>query len=408
MQPPISLRTPRYSSDLSSSHMQSAPARSGRRLLALATLGLVACAALAPTAHAKVELRAGAATSCVGATNNADIDSTSLPRPAAATDTDLLVATITVLEPETAPTSAGWTKVQELYVYNGRATSTFVRFAGSAPGPFVFTHTQADASVGSIAAFSGVNTTTPVASGSAGAAGTGSPWTMPNAQSTMWGGMRYSSVSSQASATATFQENLAELCDRQEAALSLATAYERMNAGTTPDRTITRSSTAAAYGQTLVLQPARSCGGGALTLTKPATLAFPTKALTGLDETLSATATMTVDDQRGSGAGWNLSATSTTFQNGAHLLPHAATSIVGVGAADGPASCESPSNSVVSYPMTLPAGQPAPPAVKLYNAAVDSGLGPVDLSLDAELFIPANTRAGTYASSWTFTLATGP
>lgn len=218
--------------------------------------------------------------------------------------------------------------------------------------------------------------------------------------------MRYSAVASNSVVTSTFQAGLTEACDRSELSKSLATAWEPINSGASPTRTVTRTGTSATIGHTLILQPL-SCGSGGLNLTAPATVTFPPTTLTGFDQTLTATPTFTVDDQRGSGAGWNLSGTSTTFSSGSSTLPTTATRFVSPTPTNGAGFCEAPSNTVV-YPVTLPAAAVAPAATKLFNAATDSGLGAVDIVLNTQLAVPAHSRVGTYTSTWTFTLATGP
>ena len=58
--------------------------------------------------------------------------------------------------------------------------------------------------------------------------------------------------------------------------------------------------------------------------------------------------------------------------------------------------------------MTVPAAATAPAPVKVYDASASSGAGPVNVALTAALNLPANARIGTYNSTWTLTLASGP
>jgi hypothetical protein len=66
-----------------------------------------------------------------------------------------------------------------------------------------------------------------------------------------------------------------------------------------------------------------------------------------------------------------------------------------------------PTNSV-AYPVTLPAGATAPAAAKLYDAAANTGAGPTNVTLTFQLAVPANAYNGSYTSTWTFTIASGP
>ncbi|HTV11345.1 MAG TPA: hypothetical protein VME20_05720 [Acidimicrobiales bacterium] len=155
-----------------------------------------------------------------------------------------------------------------------------------------------------------------------------------------------------------------------------------------------------------------ACTGGSLTLETSPTVAFPSVTLNGYNTSSTTTINLALNDETGSGAGWNLNATSTTFSNGASFqLPPTATMITGAIASAASGNCSLPSNSV-SYPVTLPAGATPPTAAQLFNAATNSGEGPTDLALTARVAVPANARAtsgGTvYSSTWTLSLSSGP
>jgi hypothetical protein len=154
--------------------------------------------------------------------------------------------------------------------------------------------------------------------------------------------------------------------------------------------------------------PAGACAGGGLSLTSPATVGFPGVTLTGLDQTTTTTAVPVPSDMTGTLNGWKLQGTSTTFVNAAsQTLPTNATTVTAASAAAAAGNCSLPTNSV-GYPVTLPAGSPAPAAVKLYNAAVGTGGGPANVTLTVVLAIPGNAYKGSYSSTWTFSIASGP
>jgi hypothetical protein len=134
--------------------------------------------------------------------------------------------------------------------------------------------------------------------------------------------------------------------------------------------------------------------------------------LNGLDQTVSTTQALDVGDATGSGTGWNITATSTTFSTGGgspHLLSTSATSLTGAptDACDASATCTLATNSV-TYPYVLPAGGTAPTATKMYNAAANTGLGNQTVTPTWRLSVPASTFAGTYTSTWTISLVSGP
>jgi hypothetical protein len=135
---------------------------------------------------------------------------------------------------------------------------------------------------------------------------------------------------------------------------------------------------------------------------------FPSTTIAGTDQTVSTTGVIAADDETGSGAGWNITGTSTTFTNvGSKTLPTTATVVTAASAAASAGNCSVPSNSL-SYPITLPAGASAPTSVKLYNAAINSGGGPANVTLTFRLTVPSNAFTGSYSSTWTFTIASGP
>jgi hypothetical protein len=136
-------------------------------------------------------------------------------------------------------------------------------------------------------------------------------------------------------------------------------------------------------------------------------LAWPSTALTGRNQSITTPLTMSPNDQTGSGAGWNLAATSTTFTSGARTLPTTAAQITAASASSASGNCSLPVDQI-SYPVTVPAATSAPAAVKVFNAGAGTGAGPATVALTANLNVPGNARVGTYTSTWTLTLSSGP
>lgn len=134
--------------------------------------------------------------------------------------------------------------------------------------------------------------------------------------------------------------------------------------------------------------------------------------LNGANQTATAPQAIDVSDATGSGAGWNVTATSTTFTNGGHTLGTGATTIAatpGV-ACDTGATCQpaTPLGSSVSYPYTLPAAAVAPTATKMFDANANTGMGNQTFTPTWSLAIPANAYAGSYTSTWTLSLVSAP
>ncbi len=149
------------------------------------------------------------------------------------------------------------------------------------------------------------------------------------------------------------------------------------------------------------------CGGGSLTVTPPPSVAFPGVTIAAAGSTSTTTGNITVGDLRGTGAGWQVDATSTTFTAGGHALPTTATTVTGASSSNGAPTCASPVN-FVGYPVTLPAGSTPPAPAQLYNATANSGEGNQTVTLNFSVAIPGYAYSGSYSSTWTFTVASGP
>ena len=127
----------------------------------------------------------------------------------------------------------------------------------------------------------------------------------------------------------------------------------------------------------------------------------------------SYTLPITVIDARGSGRGWNLMITSTTFKYADHdknkdRLSTTASRLVGVNASCGTSStCTVPANSI-SYPLVIPAASTPPPPVKFFNAAQYTGLGKFILKMMVNVQVPNNVETGTYTSTIVISVANGP
>ncbi|MDQ8043979.1 MAG: WxL domain-containing protein [Solirubrobacteraceae bacterium] len=374
------------------------------------------CLAVAATLSAVLPDRARAAVGFRAAScgQSSNVSTLTLAVPAGTKVGDLLVATVGVGKPPLAD-PAGWTPVPGLRgtVHSEQELVTWYRFA-SAPVPASYTFTgtgSPDALAGGIVAFSGVSTTSPI-SGTPAQTIQSSLTTsdvLPNSTGAVAGSMRYSAVGSDDMTTAAYPAAMTMSCNEPNGTgvdISTSIAWESTGAGTTATRTVTRNDNARSVLHTLVLNPV-PCGAGGLDIAIPSTLDFPATVLSGLDQTRAAVINLDVNDQTGSGAGWNVTATSTTFRSGSFSLPTSAASITGASPVASSGNCVMPTNGI-AYPVTVPAGSTAPTAAKVFNAAASTGAGPVDLDLSVSLAIPASARVGTYVSTWTITLVAGP
>lgn len=149
--------------------------------------------------------------------------------------------------------------------------------------------------------------------------------------------------------------------------------------------------------------------GGSLALTTTATPSFGVT-LNGTDQTPAYSAALNASDTTGTGSGWNLTVTSTQFTTGGatpSTLATGASSITGVTSLCASGTCTSPTNAI-AYPVGVPAGATAPTPVKFFNAAAATGLGRFTVTPTVQVSVPANALAGTYTSTVTLAIVSGP
>lgn len=157
---------------------------------------------------------------------------------------------------------------------------------------------------------------------------------------------------------------------------------------------------------------------GSLSMTAPSPAWSAT--LNGLDQSVNGgTTTTVVNDSTGSGAGWHVTLSATTFTAGTDTLPVGALTVNGnltsATATTAPAATCAPNSTctlpaggtAVTYPLTITAGS-SPTAYTLYSAGASSGMGTIDLATNYWMAIPANAKAGTYNSTLTFAVVSAP
>jgi hypothetical protein len=164
---------------------------------------------------------------------------------------------------------------------------------------------------------------------------------------------------------------------------------------------------------------------GSLTATPPAALAWSTT-LDGRDQQVAdptaAHQGLEVDDLTGSGLGWNVNMSATTFttSDASHSLANTGTLKVNGSLTDNTAStaptaacvtgatCTAPTNAT-TYPVAITTAGSSPTPYKIYAAAADTGIGKIAISkLGWWIHLPANTYAGTYTSTITFQVVSAP
>lgn len=148
---------------------------------------------------------------------------------------------------------------------------------------------------------------------------------------------------------------------------------------------------------------------GNLSESGPTSVSATPVTLTGDDQTTTYSLGITVTDATGSGAGWNLTISSTQFtgtNNSSNTLPVDASSIQNaptVVCSGSGNHCTSPSNNVTYPVQPIESG-----AVKFFNAAAASGLGKFTITPTVTIAIPGNTYADTYTSTVSVAVVSGP
>ncbi|MCW2963377.1 MAG: hypothetical protein JWO17_629 [Actinomycetia bacterium] len=143
-------------------------------------------------------------------------------------------------------------------------------------------------------------------------------------------------------------------------------------------------------------------GAGSTSLTLPASASI-IDTLDGTDQTATYAPVLGVADARGTGAGWNLQISATAFTDGAsHTLAQGQVGSVAQACKAG-STCTVATSSGITYPLTI-----GTTAAKFFSAALNTGLGKMDVTPTINVAIPGNAYAGTYTSTVTLAIAVGP
>jgi hypothetical protein len=170
-----------------------------------------------------------------------------------------------------------------------------------------------------------------------------------------------------------------------------------------------------------------SLTGGQLTLTSPSSLSW-TGTLNGLNQslvdTIAADQQYTVNDATGTGAGWHVTTSATTFTNGTHTFPDAGTlvtngSVSSITATTAPtATCSgtcTPPTNTTTYPVAITTAATSPTSYLIYDTSAGTGVGQVVIGGSTQpnpvgwwVNVPASASAGSYTSTITMEIISGP
>jgi alpha-tubulin suppressor-like RCC1 family protein len=166
---------------------------------------------------------------------------------------------------------------------------------------------------------------------------------------------------------------------------------------------------------------------GPLTMTSPTSLTWAGTG-NGLNQSkvdsLTADQQLTVADNTATGAGWHIAVSATTFTTGTTTLSNTGTasftgSILSSVATTAPSvtcvnTCTLPTDST-TYPVAITTAASSPTAFTIYDTAAATGQGVMTIGGSAAtnpigwwVQVPASTRAGTYTSTLTLAMVSGP
>jgi hypothetical protein len=170
-----------------------------------------------------------------------------------------------------------------------------------------------------------------------------------------------------------------------------------------------------------------SLTGGTLTLTSPASLSWA-GTLSGLDQQLVDVTTTdqqyTVNDATGSGSGWHVTTSATTFTNGSHTFLDSGTfstngSLTSSTATSAPtatctATCTLPTNTT-TYPVKITTAPSSPTPSLIYDTQPGTGMGQIVIGGSTAanpvgwwVNVPSSASAGSYVSTITMEIISGP
>jgi hypothetical protein len=365
-------------------------------LLALVALALVLSAGA--RADAAITYRSSSSANASSST------SLTIPAPAGLVSGDVMVVSLVTDSGTVSLTASGWTLIRSTNK-GGFIEALYYKVAGSSePSSYSFSSSASTNLAGGILDYSGISTSTPVdvsvsANSSSGNANCNSVTTTVNNDVVIC------APAFPADVTVTPPSGLTERYDVSGTSVTAeASDYILAVKGSTGTKAAVPSPSTNAWITTTV---ALKVGSGTLDATANPSPTFGLT-LSGLDQTTTYTLPVEVTDTRTTSTGWNLTVTSTQFTTGSKTLATTASTITGVThACNSGSTCTTPTNSV-TYPLTVPAGSTPPTAAKFYNAASGTGTGILDATPTVQVAVPANSSAGSYSSTVTLTVASGP
>jgi hypothetical protein len=322
-------------------------------------------------------------------------------KPSGVVEGNVMIATVTAKETGALTPPSGWTAILNLTQGTALRQVTYYKVAtASEPSSYSWGLGTSRAASGGIAAYSGVNPTVPV-DATASATGASGNAALPSATTSAPNDLVLAVASFAAATTVTPDASTTERFDVASGSNTTEVAdFAQASAGATGAKTATPlNSTGVWIAQTVAL---RDAAQATLSVSTTAVPSFSANLNSG-DQAKTFTVPLTL-----AGLGWNTTITSTQFTAGAKTLPATASTITAVASACANGGlCTNPTNAI-TYPVAVPAGAEPPTAVKFYSAAVATGKGVFTLTPTVSVTVPQNSFTGTYASTLTISVVSGP
>jgi hypothetical protein len=163
---------------------------------------------------------------------------------------------------------------------------------------------------------------------------------------------------------------------------------------------VTRVACAAAIAAALLLPAA----AGAVAVAAPSSVSA-TVTLNGFDQQATFPATLTVTGG-GKTTGWNITAWAPKPASGSNTLSAVYVASQPSAAPCTGNKCVDPTPTGLSWPITL--GTSSGGAVKIYNAGLNTGTGSDPVSVPFTADVSANTLTGSYTTTITVAVVSGP
>ena len=334
--------------------------------------------------------------------------SLSIAKPAGVVEGGVMVATVTAAGTGSVTTPSGWTVIKTL-TQGSLRQATYYKVAGSSePASYSWSLGSSRAASGGIADYSGVNQTVPV-DAIVSAGGESGNAAVPSATTSASNDLVLAVASFATGTTVTPDASTTERVDVKSSSNTSSMAdFVQATAGATAAKTATPAVSSSAWiAQAIALRDASQATLSATTTAAPS---FSANLNSG-DQAKTFMVPLTVSDTRtgaGSGLGWNTTITSTQFSTGTKTLPTSISTVTAVtSACMNGGLCTNPTNAI-TYPLAVPAGATAPTAVKFFAAATATGKGVFTVTPTVSVAVPQNAFTGTYTSTLTISVVSGP